>query len=652
LLLDPDAQNVGNVVTLQDNDDSVIINAGTPQDPLDWSTVAGFLAGDVPITVTEQGPNSGVFGTFDESDTSNIVITDDAQIGTSATIDYNETPTTILVLFGFASIDLIPPDDEWNSGEEVTVQLVDSDANQNSRADEDLDLNNPNVTLIPALKTGSPATLSNLDVAIGGTIFGGTDVVLDEIQAVSDRAILEVTGSTAFDGDTLILTFGTMADFFNAAPVNDASFRGVALLNYDFRSLSNAGNLDTLDSIDLTLNGVLIGDDVALQGLILIDDTTGGGTLFGGITSTDPLVLTVTLNMFGPSSIPAGTLLPMVADIFGFGFTDDGVQASERVANQIIRLELEETGDNTSTFEGTLEYTMVNQLNILDPATYTGLKPIDNFPTFVVIEDLTAADSPQVNYLDLDGVGASVQISDAEAAPTHSGDFSFDNNSYNPGDTVTLTVSDMDLSVDSFLIDIFTVVDGTLFADPARDTVGLAGLPVFSFGPLGQLLEVTFDGVRWQESATCLPTGGADSGLGASGFAMIETTKDSGVFTGSFQFPTNFCRNGETVPESTAGLDIGANYVDFRDASGEIVKISKIASIPICVVPPNGDWTITEDCVLSMSAQFSGNVIVQGNSVLIIPDGITFTINSGNSVIVVSGSGILIRDGGTLIVLV
>jgi hypothetical protein len=30
-------------------------------------------------------------------------------------------------------------------------------------------------------------------------------------------------------------------------------------------------------------------------------------------------------------------------------------QSSERVSNQIIRVEVEESGDNTSTFEGSLE---------------------------------------------------------------------------------------------------------------------------------------------------------------------------------------------------------------------------------------------------------------------------------------------------------
>ena len=80
------------------------------------------------------------------------------------------------------------------------------------------------------------------------------------------------------------------------------------------------------------------------------------------------------------TEIPADSIFPIVTDFFSFGFEDDGNQASERVANQIIRLELEEDADNTGKFIGTLEYTMVNQLNILEEGTYTGLTTISNKP--------------------------------------------------------------------------------------------------------------------------------------------------------------------------------------------------------------------------------------------------------------------------------
>ena len=112
-----------------------------------------------PVTFTELSANSGLFANYDESDVSNLAIASNATRGVSASVDYNETPKTVLVGFGFGTIDIQPVDDEWNSGEEIPVVLVDSDANQNSRVDEDLDLNNPDVPLIPSLQTGDPFTL-------------------------------------------------------------------------------------------------------------------------------------------------------------------------------------------------------------------------------------------------------------------------------------------------------------------------------------------------------------------------------------------------------------------------------------------------------------------------------------------------------------
>jgi hypothetical protein len=179
LLTIADVQSKGYVITLQDNADSVLTNDDgdvvpdaniDPQNPFDWQTGRGNLLGKVPVTITEQGPNSGVFGTYDESDQSNIITTDSAERGTSASIDYNETPATILIGFEFGSVDIQPIDIEWNSGEEIPVILVDGDANKNSRADEDLDVFNPNVSLIPSLLTGDPFTLSENDETDGAIL--------------------------------------------------------------------------------------------------------------------------------------------------------------------------------------------------------------------------------------------------------------------------------------------------------------------------------------------------------------------------------------------------------------------------------------------------------------------------------------------------
>jgi len=172
-LLDPDAQdeNVGNdgtfVATIVDNDDSVVFPVRS-QNPLVVSTGGSDGVGtgaalgkeNLPMTFTELAPITGIFSNYDNSNQANLIITDNATRGTSAVVDYNETPQSIVVGFDYASIDIQPIDDEWNSGEEIPITLVDGDANLNTRVDEDLDLfNTVDVPLIPSLATGDPFTL-------------------------------------------------------------------------------------------------------------------------------------------------------------------------------------------------------------------------------------------------------------------------------------------------------------------------------------------------------------------------------------------------------------------------------------------------------------------------------------------------------------
>ena len=106
----------------------------------------------------------------------------------------------------------------------------------------------------------------------------------------------------------------------------------------------------------------------------------------------------------------------MYVDIFTFG---------DRVNNAIYRLLLEETGDNTATFVGEVEFIMLNQINI-DDSTYSALTTISDEIDIIVHEDLTDEDSPRINYLDLGADGVSTQIADQVAAPSHSGVVTFD----------------------------------------------------------------------------------------------------------------------------------------------------------------------------------------------------------------------------------
>ena len=647
LVIDVNAQNVGaNVLTLQDNDDSMII-------PMENNNAARFsvaaftdstnivqpvvlTAGSVPVTITEQGPKSSIFGTYDESDVSVLKITNDAARGTSATLTYNEDGHTIQAGFSSASIDIQPIDDVWNSGEEIPIVIIDGDANNNSRADEDLDLFNPDVSLIPTFQTGTPFTLGSGAVGDDRTLsisslnaLGISTPIVDattnvghvtapitllssaaisfdaaEVELFSERAILKELSSV-----NPLTTSGIVIDLNQTledlqGTINDnrdgGTFTGFNLFNYDIRSFGpGAGTVDvyllnstnsifgTPDAQGFTgfsdnVRGIKIVDDGNAQGYVSIDDVTAA--LFDDASESPALQNIGLLFQFDNVEILQVADYPIVADFFSFGFENDGRVGGERIANQIIRIEAEETGDNTSNFAGSLEYTMINQLNINDLDTYLGLSTIADDPTFIVIEDLTDEDSIRVTYLDLGEDGVSTQISDQEEAPSHAGVASFDSDTYKNADTVIITVNDLDLNVDSDLTDIYTVV--TIEGDPNRDVVGSAttanggtSIALSNGDQLGRLLEVTFDDQLWTENNSCNLDSNIDAGLGATGFTLAETTKDSGEFSGSFQIPSQWCRQGVSTSETATGLDIEINYYDFRDASGEINEVGDSAGV-------------------------------------------------------------------------
>ncbi|MGH9909811.1 MAG: hypothetical protein ACRD32_04150, partial [Nitrososphaerales archaeon] len=236
-------------------------------------------------------------------------------------------------------------------------------------------------------------------------------------------------------------------------------------------------------------------------------------------------------------------------------------------------------GDNTSTFVGSAEFTMLNQLNILNRVTYTNLRTIDDEVTFIVHEDLTDEDAPRISYLDLGQDGTSVQISTQQEADTHSGVVAFDKDAFKVGDTVTITLTDGDLNVDSDLIDIYVTVSPiTNPGDPAVDTIGKPLLGTYIDGTsFGRLLDVTFDDNRWQ-TLGCAGLVSADTGLNDAGFTLHETGTDTGVFTGDFSIPADYCPPIGGA-ESVTGLDLEVNYVDFRDGSGEVIEVGDGAGI-------------------------------------------------------------------------
>ena len=267
LFIDPDAQGVGTpVVAFQDNDDQQFIEAFDVDADGDVDAddvTAGGIAG--PVTLVELGPNSGVYANYDELDTSNIVITDGALRGTSATVNWDDTGYSVVVDFDYAAIDIQPIDDTWNSGEEIPVVLNDKDANLNSRFDEDLDLNNPAVDLVPSVTIGSPLTLETLADATVNTAAGPTSTDIfgagDVVQVNSQRALL-VNGAPSVDviapGDTftfvLDATYADLYDVWSQEVAPNGSQQVFNSFNYDIRGILDNVTGGSIDSFEVNFD--------------------------------------------------------------------------------------------------------------------------------------------------------------------------------------------------------------------------------------------------------------------------------------------------------------------------------------------------------------------------------------------------------------
>ena len=466
----------------------------------------------------------------------------------AATLDYNGDETNILIGFDFATVDIDLGDDTWNSGEEIPVIVTDMDANKNSASDEDLEIHNPDVDIIPALTTGSPTVITE-DAEINGMSVG--DMTYDSFSA---RVIVD---GSVIDGTHLAVTFEDDIDLPTPPPPPPRQYV-YNYIHYDIESLGGAVSVSACDEY------LPPGDDVYMQ--IDADDVNGCDTI--DFTLKEPAM--------------DGMMYPIVVDFMSFGYVDDGVQGSERIADQIIRIEVEETDDGTGIFEGSLEYVMVNQLNIRTSDIFDDVTPASDTPTFIVIEDLTDEDAPKVSYLDVGSDGVATQVSDQEEAPSHSGVVTFDSNKYKVADTVVITLDDADLNVDSSIIEVYTIDSKTGF-------IGDNGILV---------LDVTFDDQPWSSNnihQACLATLEhitSDVGLDKTKFTLVESSKDSGVFSGSFQIPSDWCAPGKERPETTTGLDIEVNYQDFRDASGEMIEVGASAAVGANTGSVNLDRTV------------------------------------------------------------
>jgi len=564
--------NLTSVLELQSNDEQ----SGTSV--TDGTTIYSEI-----ITLVEDGPNSGIFDTADNNDKSILVIQDDAPRGHTSTVTYDDNSLSVLTGSSSASVSLENPSltigngfQSLKPGTEFSVTLIDPDQNINSGSRDNLDVFRA-TSIIPSLTIGSPITLENSqDVqfhASSPILVGGDDSISDVPDSNSNRLIIDSSNVVNGSYEMISINLGISASdlYSSLLDVSESNTDGTNWINYDLRSFENDYGISDFSDTSFTLSfGILgtfpititdAGDISSSSGFIRIDDSDvmdisdESGTVF--------LVIDFDSTGTGDSlSISSETTeQPIIFDFFSFGMVN-----SNDVNNAIYRFELEESSDNSSTFDGTMEYSVANQLNILDPSFIETIQTIDDQIKFLITDRLVDDEGIFISYSDLDATGIFTTTSSQSNINTNAGTLSSDSKSYRFGQPVTLTLNDPDLNLKNDLVDIYFVIND--INSPNVDTVGKDGIT---------LLEVLIKDIRYKR---CIVNDVEYGGLGDTGFTLVETGASTGIFEGTFKMPSIICNKSGTELISSAGGSLDAKYYDSRDSFGNANTVSLLRTSP------------------------------------------------------------------------
>ena len=553
--------NLGNVVELQTNNDQ-------PDSSVDADGVSNTFPNIV--TLVEQEPNSGIFESFDSSDNSVIGILSSAPRGQTGQITYNEKSISILTGFSTSSVSVgdepalsIGNENSLNPGVKYPVTLNDPDQNLNTGARDDLDVFRA-TSLIPTLTIGNPLTLEdaqNFNFYATTPIGAATSVTSSVPDSNSDRLVIDTTGVGSHEVFSVNLGFSASSLSSLLLDSSESNTNGTNWINYDLRSFENDLGISDFSDTSFTLSFETLGtspitiidagDISSPKGFVQIDDSD----VTAIATNTGNVFLLID---FDSSDDDTGVISvsnevnnqPIVLDFFSFGLQNDN-----SINNSIYRFELEETLDNSSIFEGTFEYAVTNQLNILDPSFIQTIRTIDDEIKIIVTDRLIDEEGIAISYSDLDAAGVTTTITSTQSdASTHSGIVSTASNTLRFGHPVTITLKDPDLNLKSDTVEIYSTINDSNSVNV--DTVGKDG---------EILLEIKLKDIRYKR---CTVNGVEHGGLASTGFTLVETGPSTGIFEGVFKMPSQICDKTGSKLISPAGGSLDARYYDSRDAFG------------------------------------------------------------------------------------
>ena len=522
------------------------------------------------VTLVESEPNSAIFENFDSSNESTIGILGNAPRGQSAIIQYNDKSTSILAGPSTASISMNPQGSQFNAGQQAPVTVVDNDQNVNSGSRDILNVFR-STAIIPSLQLGDPVTLektSSLKFTNStAPLTGGFVVDFSIPDKNSDRLIVNTSPLGTKTFEVISLNMGITAGKLQSLFIDDnlQNNFGTNWLNFDLKSFEQQLGISSFSDTSMSLHfgglpGTTIvqildpGDISSGRGLVQLDNTDISA--INSIPSSSSVFLVINFDS-SDNTAPTGMLSnekdsqPIVIDFFSFGQKN-----SQEINNAIYRFELEETSNNSGIFVGTIEYTVTNQINIFDSNLITSLRTIDDRIKFLVNDRLIDEKGINIAYSDIAEVGVTISTSTKTDIKTHSGTVSFTSNTYRFGQPVFFVLNDPDLNLKHDTIESYQVVNNP--NSPNVDTVGTSNGEI--------LVEILIKDFRYNR---CTINGVEHGGLASTGFILVETGSNSGIFEGSFKMPTQICDKTGTKLISTAGGSLDAKYHDFRDSSGE-----------------------------------------------------------------------------------
>ena len=539
------------------------------------------------ITVEETGRNTNAFISFVNNNVSPINLDGEADINSRVTASYAGVDATLIVRDESTDIS-ITSDDFWNSGEPATVTVTAPNLDLNTKTDNHVEIDSE---LIPTIVIGSPITIDKLDINKAGFIaHEDTDATHYELDAtdktvsnafadnevtaafterysVKGLATTNVThitdGSELPQGTAPCTVDATDQTFDNCPDESDYSDGDNAYTvdntahgepRDESRTLEitkpiSHGTLEfTIENADVSAPFFYIHSSMASDLTFSLANTTLTAPDTFDLIIEDGVVETLPTNMTLTLTSAAGTIGEgiIVFDILSFGaITDDDGDITSVENNAIYRHLLEET-DEGGVFEGTLEYTMLNQVNIRQADTYEVTTQSNEL--VMVIDDEYTGNDLQISYA---GETAHVEVL------TSGGTVSLDSDSYSTNGSVSITLIDQDLNVDNDEEESYTLnQNGTVRGENTAE-----------------LLVFEIDDKVWESCDE-------DSELGLpADFTLEESADEPGTFTASFDIPTTYCDGSNDGTGAVTGKSLQVTYSDFRDDTGIATTWSDSATI-------------------------------------------------------------------------